>query len=466
MLVTGDTAHIQANASYSPVVSVYANNSSQTRIDQFGQAGALVTFVPDTLFLDLRGSVSESSLTGGFGTADQRGFNRNNQVTTLALSATPYVQHRFSGWGTGLLSYTIAQTLQDQPNGSTLATSGNGTLPAFYGSSGNLTTQRERGVFTTGENLGRVNNVTEVLAVQYDGSGSYRGAYRNEVTNTTSYAITRAITASGTIGYQNLHYSGFPPYNVDQPEWRLGGRYAPSPTLNLGLSYGRRDGFNDFAADGSWFPTARTAVFASYTTGLTSTAEDAQTTLQTTNVGPTGLLTNRTTGAPVQGTTGFFGTQNNVFQLRRLSVSGVLSYDRDSFSASVSNEQRTAVTQATANSGTGVVPAGTNTNGTFGTVSWGHQLSDRLSSTVTASYGVNDNGNALGLGSGSQTSFSGAASLNYIFTPTLTGRVVYTHTSVSGAGNGSNQGFVNSFGGFVSGDYTENALLAGLRKSF
>ena len=466
VVVNGDTAHIQANAAYSPVISVYANNSSQTRIDQFGQAGALVTFIPDTLFLDLRGSVSESSLTGGFGTADQRGFNRNNQVTTLALSATPYVQRRFGGWGTGLLSYNISQTLQDTPYGNTLAVNGNGGLPAFYGSSGNLTTQRERGLFTTGENLGRVNNVTELSATQYDGSGSYRGAFRNEATNTTSYALTRAVSVSGTIGYQNLHYAGFPPYNVDQPEWRLGGRYAPSPNLNLGLSYGRRDGFNDFAADGSWFPTARTALFASYTTGLTSTAEDYQNTLQTTSVGPAGQLTNRTTGAPVQGTTGFFGTQNNIFQLRRLSVSGLLSYDRDSFSVTVSNEQRTSVNQAAANAGTGVVPAGTNTNGTFGSVSWGHTLSDRLSSTVIASYGVNDNGNALGLGSGSQTSFSGAASLNYIFTPTLTGRVVYTHTEVTGAGNGFNGGGFNSFGSFVSGTYTENALLAGLRKSF
>lgn len=476
ILVTGDTSRVQANLSYSPSISIYANNSSQTRVDQFGQAGALVTVVPDTFFVDLRGSISESSLTGGFGAVDNRGFNQNNQVTTTALSATPYVQHRFRGWGTGVASYTIAQTLQDTPGGN--VTAGAFGLPAFYGSTGNLTTQTERVSFTTGENFGRINNSTVVSATQFDGAGSYRGAYRNEVTSTTSYALTRSFTALATIGYQSLHYSGLPPYNINGLIYNVGGRYAPNPNLSATLTYGRRDGLDDFAADASWFPTARTALFLRYSTGLTSSAQDAQSLLSTTNVGANGLLTDRGTGAPVSGGNGFFGTQNNIFQVRRVSLTGLLNLDRDSFSANVSNERRTSVTNAAANGavangttaapGFGIVPAGVTTTGTFGSVTWGHQLSDRLTSTVTASYGVNDNGNALGFGSGSQTSFTGSAGLSYIFSPTLTGRVIYSHTSVSGTGSNlfglNGQGF-NTFGN-RSGSYDENVLLAGLRKSF
>jgi uncharacterized protein (PEP-CTERM system associated) len=479
--VSADTAHIQADASYTPSISVFANNGSQNRVDQFGQAGALITFVPDTLFLDLRGSISESSLAGGFGSADGRGFNNNNQVTSYALSATPYVQHRFDGWGTGVASYSVAQTIQDTPNGNgqfvqgfanngqfVQGLAGNGTSagPAFFGSSGNLTTQRERASFTTGENFGRINNSTVVSATQYDGSGSYRGAYRNEVSTTTAYAVTRTITALGTIGYQDLHYAGVPPYNISKPLWSVGGRYAPNPNLTATLTYGQRDGLKDFSADASWFPTARTALFARYSTGLTSSAEESQNLLSTTNVGAGGLLTDRTTGAPVSGGTGFFGTQNNLFQLRRASLTGLLSLNRDSFSATVSNERRTAVTSAVANTGSTIVPPGTSTTGTFATLSWGHQLSDRLTSNATASYGVNDNGAVLGLGSGTQTSFTGIAGLNYIFSPTLTGRVQYVYTSISGNGsNGLNSNNFNSFG-FRSGNYDENVLLAGVRKSF
>ncbi len=482
--VSADTAHIQANASYAPSISIYANNGRQSQVSQSGQAGALITFVPDTLFLDLRGSISESSLAGGFGTSDGRGYNGDGTVTSISLSATPYAQHRFGGWGTGLISYSIAQTLQDTPSGNVLfATNPNanpglngafGNQP-FYGSTGDLTTQRERASFTTGENFGRINNLSVVSATQYNGSGTYRGAYRNEVSTTTGYAVTRTVTVLGTIGYQDLHYGGIPPFNVNQGLWSVGGRYAPNPNLTATLTYGRRDGITDFAADASWFPTARTALFVRYSTGLTSDSEEFQNVLATTNVGPNGLLTDRVTGAPVSGGSGFFGTQNGVFELRRASLTGLLTLNRDSFSATISNERRTSVSGALSNTGTTLVPAGTSTTGTFGTVSWGHQLSDRLSSSVSASYGVNDNGAALGLGSGSgsQTSFSGQAALSYIFTPTLTGRVVYSHTSVSGGATnavGANafssfNGFGNGFGG-QSGNYDENALLAGLRKSF
>lgn len=476
--VSADTARIQANASYTPAISIYASNSGQSRVDQFGQAGALVALVPEAVFLDLRGSVSESSLFGGFGAADGRGNNNNNQVTTVTLSATPYVQHRFGGYGTGMASYSIAQTFQNQPTG-TLVNQGfvnqgfvnNGVAagPAFFGSSGNLTTQRERASFATGENLGRINNLSIISATQYDGSGSYSGAYRNEVSTTTGYAITRNVTALGTIGYQDLHYAGLPPYNVNQGLWSVGGRYAPNPNLSLTLTYGRRDGIQDFAANGFWSPTARTAIYANYSTGLTSSAEEYQNVLETTSVGPSGLLTDRVTGAPVaSGGSSFYGNQNGIFQLRRVSVTGLLSYTRDSFTATISNERRTSVTNTATNTGAGVVPPGTTTTGTFGTVSWGHQFSDRLSGNLTASYGVNDNGAAFGQAAGSQTSFTGTAGLGYIFTETLTGRVQYTHTESSGVGvNGFGLNGFNTFNsGSQSGSYVENALLAGLRKSF
>ena len=479
ILVTGETAHIQANASYTPTFSIYANSSSQSRSEQFGQAGALITFVPDTLFLDLRASVSESSVTGGFGTPGGQGYNNNNnnnQTTSVTLAATPYVQHRFAGWGTGLLGYSIAQTFQNTPTGQNgvFVTNNANTAGAFggnqpfYGSTGNLTTQRERASFTTGENFGRINDGVVISATQYNGAGSYSGAYRNEVTSTTGYAITRAITALGTIGYQDLHYGGVPPYNVNQGEYNFGGRYAPNPNLSLTLTYGRKDGFNAFAADGHWSPGARTSIYVRYNTGLTTDTEQLQDVLATTNVGPNGLLTDRVTGAPVSsGSGGFFGTQNNLYQLRSLSITGVYSLDRDSFTASVVNEDRTAVGAAISSTGNGVVPPGTSTIGTFGTVSWGHQLSDRLTSTASLSYGVNNNGAALGIGSASQTSIAASASLNYTFTPTVTGRALYSYTNVSGPSafnTLNNNQLGNGFG--QTGNYTENAFLVGLRKSF
>ena len=57
--VSGDTARLRVNATYSPSVSVYASNSSQTRVDQFFNGNALAVVVPDIVFLDVRGSITQ-----------------------------------------------------------------------------------------------------------------------------------------------------------------------------------------------------------------------------------------------------------------------------------------------------------------------------------------------------------------------------------------------------------------------
>jgi len=183
--VAGDTARLKVNLNYAPVATVYAKTPSQTRFDQFGDAVALATIVPDAVFLDLRGSVTQQSRTGGYGQASTQTLNQNDQLQSIALSVTPYVQHRFSGWGTGRVGYSLARTIQDSRNNQgalssnqAIALNNNG-----FGFTGNLTTQRERASFVTGENLGRVNDIVIAEAVQYSGGESYRGAHRNQLTN-------------------------------------------------------------------------------------------------------------------------------------------------------------------------------------------------------------------------------------------------------------------------------------------
>jgi len=173
--VAGDTARLKVNLNYAPVATVYAKTPSQTRFDQFGDAVALATIVPDAVFLDLRGSVTQQSRTGGYGQASTQTLNQNDQLQSIALSVTPYVQHRFSGWGTGRVGYSLARTIQDSRNNQgalssnqAIALNNNG-----FGFTGNLTTQRERASFVTGENLGRVNDIVIAEAVQYSGGESY-----------------------------------------------------------------------------------------------------------------------------------------------------------------------------------------------------------------------------------------------------------------------------------------------------
>jgi len=91
--VSGDTARLKVNLNYAPVASVYAKTPNQTRFDQFGNAVALATIVPDAVFLDLRGSVTQQSRTGGYGQTSTQALNRNDQLQSIALSVTPGATH-------------------------------------------------------------------------------------------------------------------------------------------------------------------------------------------------------------------------------------------------------------------------------------------------------------------------------------------------------------------------------------
>lgn len=481
VVVTGDSARIKTNLAYAPQIQLYASTSNQDQVSNFFNGQSLITLAPDAVFLDLRGAVTQSSILGsGFNNGQTSTYNRQNQVQTTSFSITPYAEHRFGGWGTARIGYSFARTLQDSASG--IAT-GN-TVDVFgnpvnvnpvngsqgYGSIGNLTTQRERATFATGENLGRFNDLTTLEAIQYGGSGSYGGSHRNQALNELGFALTRKITLLGGIGYQDILYSGGSSgggrnnlvqsnVRINEPTWTVGTRYTPNQDSAVTVLFGRRDGRASVSFDGQFAPTARTRVFGRYSTGITSDIEDAQNLLDTTSVGPAGLVTDSATGAPVSGGS-VFGVQNGVYRVSRLSLSGLFLANRDSYSVSVGQEDRTTLTTSTSFFSNNVVPAGTNTSSVFVSASWQHDLAPDLSSNVSAQYASSNNtSQLLGATSGRQDTFSIAASLNKQFTQTLTGNVRYIHSEQLGA-----QGFTSSR--INSNNYSENALLVGLRKSF
>ena len=469
--LTGDTSRVQTNLSYSPQLQLYATQSSQTQVSQFFNGRSLVTLAPDALFLDLRGSVSQSSLTGnGFNngiTQSSATYNRQNQVQTTTFAVTPYAEHRFGGWGTARIGYSYVRTLQDTDNNrfnqnnqfNQVNVTGLG-----YGAIGNLTTQRERLSFASGENLGRFNDFAVLEAIQYSGSGNYGGSHRNQATNELGYALTRKITLLGGLGYQDILYAGQPAVRINEPTWNGGIRYTVNDDSAITILYGRRDGAASLSIDGQFAPTARTRLIGRYSTGITSDIEDAQNLLNTTSVGPTGLVTDSATGAPVGGG-GAFGTQNGVYRVRRASLTALFLAERDSYSASVTQEDRTTLTSSSSFFTNGVIPAGTSSSSLSLSGGWQHQLSPDLSSAAYASYGVSNNSSQLTTGiGGEQTTISLTAALNKQFTETLSGSIRYTFTDQSG-GRQADFSRLN-LGNFNSGNYTENLLIAGLRKRF
>ncbi len=474
LVLSGDTARLKVNLAYSPQITVYATQNSQNQVSNYFNGQALATIVPDAVFLDLRGNVSVSSLAGnGINNGASQTNNRQNNVQTITVSATPYAEHRFGGWGTARIGYSVTRTLQDRQDDNTLVVN-NQALSNFgspgYGAVGNLTTQRERASFTTGENLGRWNNILVIEAIQYNGSGSYRGAHRNQVQNEVGYALTRKVTLLGGFGYQDIRYAGVPPVRINEPTWNFGARYAPNPDSTVTILYGRRDAITSISFDGQFAPTSRTRLIGRYSTGLTTDIEEAQNVLSTTTVGPTGLVTDSATGAPV-GNSSSFGVQNGIYKVKRFSATGLLLQDRDSYSVTFTSEDRTTSTTTPSLLNNTVIPAGTNSTSVSASASWQHELAPDLSSTASAQYSLTNNTQQyLGGNGGQQRTLSLTAALSKQFTTSLSGSLRYTYTDQSGGQAGTlqfgqtasgNQGlFLNR------GSYTENLLLVGLRKSF
>ena len=483
LVVSGETSRAKLDLAYSPRISLYASNGSQNRVDQSLNAGLSVVLVPQTLFLDLRAAIQQQSRTGNFGAGNTGQLNRNDQIQSTTISATPYVQHRFGGWGTVRAGYSFLRTLQDARgdntnfNNATLFNQGfnqgvvnNQGIPSNFnngaGITGNLTTERERAAFTSGENFGRFNDILEVEAVQYHGAGAYHGAYRNLVNNGLGYAVTRTVTVEVGAGYQQLRFSGTPGYRVSEPIWNAGVRWAPTIGSSITVGYGRRDGAGSLYLDAAASPTARTRVFARYSQGISTSAEDQQNLLSTTSIGSTGELVDSATGAPVASSSANFGTQNGLYRLRRFSANASYILDRDSFNLSLSNEDRTILSPTTFGPDPGnggllpVLPTGSSSNGTFVTLSWQHELTPVLTTSTSVTYGTTSySGLTSGPSSNTTTnSISAQAALSYSITESLSGSIRYLYSERS-----SSQA-QTIFG--TQGSVTENVLYLGLRKRF
>jgi hypothetical protein len=154
-----------------------------------------------------------------------------------------------------------------------------------------------------------------------------------------------------------------------------------------------------------------------------------------------------------------FGTQNGLSRIKRLSFTALLLLERNSFAASVTNEERTALTNSVNFLGN-TVGTGTSSNSVTTSLSWQHDLSRATSLSTNLAYTVSDNGALLGNASaGSQSTISASASLGHSFTETLSGNVSYYYTERSG---GAGNNIPASFGG----NATQNTFLVGVRKSF
>ncbi len=436
LMLSDEGQRFKVNLNYAPSVYLYAPDGGQNWVSENFTGTALATIIPDLFYVDMRGYASEQAISGGLGQTGAT-LNQKNTSQDTSFSLSPYLQHRFGEYGTGELGAALGRT--DQTSLASVA------FPLNSASvNQNVTTYNGHIGFKSGDYFGRFNNALLLSATQFDGDGVLSNAHRDIFTLDNGYALTRNLILLAKLGYENIHYGGTSPVNLQDAIWNIGVRLTPNADSSITVRYGHEDGFNALTLDASYAPTARTRIFARYSSGLATSGEELQNALATSSVDAGGQTVDAQTGAPLLLGSNFFGTQNDLYKLRTLSLTGVLQRARDVISATISNEDQTVISAASV----GATGIGSN-NGTFGTLSWLRDINPRLSSTVFIEYGTR---NSSAPAQSEEQLLTGGASLKYRFNETLVGTLQYNYTHTT-----SN---------IYLGTTSQNLVLVNLQKTF
>jgi uncharacterized protein (PEP-CTERM system associated) len=121
ILINAQTSRLQGTLFYNPQATLYAHEGSANGIAQFFNGNLHAILVPDTFFVDARATGAMTSGEGGFGSSTANGLSRSQMTQSYAFQISPLLQHRFDGYGTAEIGYTLAETIFD--NGNNVATS-------------------------------------------------------------------------------------------------------------------------------------------------------------------------------------------------------------------------------------------------------------------------------------------------------------------------------------------------------
>ena len=404
---TVDTQRFKGALTYNPSYNLYAMHRAESGFTHNLNANLSATLVPDLLFTDLRGYAATQPLLG-YAAPSTGSSGRVNEVQTSHFSAAPYLQKRFGDFAVLNAGYTISQT-----SSSSLAPKS--TLTLADGTTGNFSSQQEALSIATGPDFGRIKGSLAAMATQYDGIGVYRGAHSETVTAAAGYALTRTVTATGSLGHETITYGPGGPKKVDGLTWSAGAVLTPNADSSITAKYGHQQGATSFSFDGTYAPSARIRLLARYSQGVGTNLQNLQNALAGTVSGPTGVAVDRMSGAPVQ-LGNLLNQQPGVYRTTVASVSGVYLLDRDVITLDWSNSDYVLL------SGSGGTGFGSNTNMNTAAI-WQHSISEVFTTSATLQYGIR----SAPLLKTDTTTTVVSVSAQYLLSETLSTNILISH---------------------------------------
>jgi uncharacterized protein (PEP-CTERM system associated) len=435
ILVDGASSRVRATINYAPTATFYGTYNDQNRFSQQGNGQILAELVPDALFLDIRGSASLGTTTGGVVPGSVLQSNRRDQVQSYLVQVSPYYIHRFGSTATARLGYAFTYSLQE---GNAQFLQPGAAVPSFQNQ--DYTANRGYLVVRSGEDFGRLALQGRIDGTSFAGTGVYDGAHVFVTALEARYAITPAIAVLLEGGYENIEYAGTNPQRISDAIWTVGARLTPTPESFLLLRYGHRGGFDSPSLDAGIQLGGFTRLTASYAERLGTSATNAQNLLDTTTLDALGNPVDAASGAPVLYANAFSPVQSGLFRTKTGSVALTQSWPRDSITLSAFYQQQDPVSAAR---GTQIVES----TSYFGGIAWTRELTPVTALNLGLQVGRTENGNQP-----STDVVSASGALSHRINDRLTGvfRVIYSNRSSSAPAN----------------EYAQAIVLAGLRQSF
>jgi uncharacterized protein (PEP-CTERM system associated) len=463
IFVSGETRLVQVNLAYNPTLYYYPSDQSQNRISQNLNGSVQGTIIPETLFLNLRGFATDTSSSGVYNPSGTQTVNRQDVEQIYSFSAAPSLTHTFSDIGTLQAYYSISDTTTLNPgNGSNNNVNNINNInngfgnyqPNYLVASGDTRTltQSENATFTSGSDFGRYHHTFALTGTQTTGTNGTPDSHRDIANYGLAYAINRFVSLIGTVGYEDLSYGASSvngvttsnPYKVSGMIGGAGVKLTPNADSSATLTYGWIDGGASFTLDATYKPTARTSLYASSSSGITTNSQQISGFVSDSTINDNGISVDPNTGAPLQFANTMVGGTNQAYRMTRTSVTGALLLDRDTFSATViASEQK--------NPG-GPVIQNVNSNSVFGSLSWQHELSETLSSNLSAHFGVQQSPSTSTSASSSTKSVAIDALVSKIINEKLSASLIYS--------------FINSDGNSAYGHVIINEILLGVTQRF
>lgn len=221
--VSASTARLRLEATYSPEL-LYRANQATTDLSHFLNAVANAELWSRTLFLDVRGGISQQNVSALGPQSDSNINTTSNRTSIRTFSVSPYVRHEFGLDAIGQLRYTH-DAVHQGGNASASSNSTSDRLEAkiFSGPAFKLITWSAN---------------ANVSKVEYSRTGQEVDA--QSYSFSAGRLISSELRLNGTIGYEDSGYPTASGGDLKGKFWSVGPEWTPTERTRIAATFGRR----------------------------------------------------------------------------------------------------------------------------------------------------------------------------------------------------------------------------------